>query len=628
MTSAQTSPASSDHADASRESGADIFAALSRVGSGGAAPRQRVAEVAQAFRASYSAAGVYIVASVAGEDFEITEPSGDPLADEWARTLRPASLEANAHGTRVARVYGGAGGAPEAVVLAAPLAAGSGGPLGGVAIACGCASRDHAERLLAHFRGACAQAAGVLTGPGPAKETKASHDELARVFSKAGEYESLTRFAYAATNAIRSKLGCDQAALGVVDRGRVSVRCVSGLDEVNRRSPGVHRMQQAMAECADRCAAVITQPGDRWDTEGRGIASPLHERWRGAAGGACVASLPILAGDRVVAVLSLRRPEHRPFTQGEIETTTKLIEPLGGALPLVAEATRSATSRAARQCRRGVVWAAKPGSWGRKLLLLLVGAAVAWIAIGDTTYRVTVPASVIAEREHAVAAPIAGRIERVLVKAGQTVTAGDTVAVFDTSDLDLELRQVEADLARALAGLNASAGEGEISSAAVAAADSRALRARRDLLRERIERAVIAAPTDGLVVGDRPELLAGRFVAVGDPLFTIADSSGFSLELRVPDGVITDVAHGAAVRFASHARPEDPGRTTLAEVQPVATERDGKRVFVASAALPTDQPWLRPGMEGVAMVEVGDRPIWWIATHRVVDAARLNFWIE
>ncbi|MBL4700022.1 MAG: HlyD family efflux transporter periplasmic adaptor subunit [Phycisphaeraceae bacterium] len=36
--------------------------------------------------------------------------------------------------------------------------------------------------------------------------------------------------------------------------------------------------------------------------------------------------------------------------------------------------------------------------------------------------------------------------------------------------------------------------------------------------------------------------------------------------------------------------------------------------------------WLRPGMEGLARVDMGKRKIWWVATHRLADMIRLWMW--
>jgi len=117
-------------------------------------------------------------------------------------------------------------------------------------------------------------------------------------------------------------------------------------------------------------------------------------------------------------------------------------------------------------------------------------------------------------------------------------------------------------------------------------------------------------------------------IASGQPLCAIAEAGALSLELRIPESRVADLEPGGRIRFASHARPESPGRTTLDRVAPAAVQREGKPVFIGEAGLPDDLDWLRPGMEGVAIVEVGERPNWWLATHRIVDAARLRFWID
>ena len=73
-----------------------------------------------------------------------------------------------------------------------------------------------------------------------------------------------------------------------------------------------------------------------------------------------------------------------------------------------------------------------------------------------------------------------------------------------------------------------------------------------------------------------------------------------------------------------------PGRALPIEVRrvtPVAVQRDGRNVFTVEAALVGEPPaGLRPGMEGVAKVVVGERSLLWIWTHGLVDALRLALW--
>ena len=38
------------------------------------------------------------------------------------------------------------------------------------------------------------------------------------------------------------------------------------------------------------------------------------------------------------------------------------------------------------------------------------------------------------------------------------------------------------------------------------------------------------------------------------------------------------------------------------------------------------EDWWRPGMTGLAQIDVGDRTILWIWTHRLIDTIRLKLW--
>jgi len=50
-------------------------------------------------------------------------------------------------------------------------------------------------------------------------------------------------------------------------------------------------------------------------------------------------------------------------------------------------------------------------------------------------------------------------------------------------------------------------------------------------------------------------------------------------------------------------------------------------VFIAEAELNETGDWLKPGMEGIARVDFGSKPVWWLASHRVVNYFRTNYWL-
>jgi hypothetical protein len=62
-------------------------------------------------------------------------------------------------------------------------------------------------------------------------------------------------------------------------------------------------------------------------------------------------------------------------------------------------------------------------------------------------------------------------------------------------------------------------------------------------------------------------------------------------------------------------------------ITPVAITKDGRNFFEVEATLTSKpQNYLRPGLEGVAKIDAGDRPFIWIWTHRVLDTIRMAFW--
>ncbi|WP_129672103.1 efflux RND transporter periplasmic adaptor subunit [Candidatus Chloroploca sp. Khr17] len=78
------------------------------------------------------------------------------------------------------------------------------------------------------------------------------------------------------------------------------------------------------------------------------------------------------------------------------------------------------------------------------------------------TLRITVAGSGTVEpaESRAVAFAVSGTIAEVLVESGDTVTAGQALAQLDTTELELAVRQAEANLASAQAGFAAANGEG------------------------------------------------------------------------------------------------------------------------------------------------------------------------
>ena len=72
-----------------------------------------------------------------------------------------------------------------------------------------------------------------------------------------------------------------------------------------------------------------------------------------------------------------------------------------------------------------------------------------------------------------------------------------------------------------------------------------------------------------------------------------------------------------------------PGTTlefTVTRITPVSEAADGSNYFRIEAELDDAPAILRPGMEGIGKIEIDERRLLWIWTHRMFDWFRLTAW--
>jgi Biotin-lipoyl like len=567
-----------------------------------------------------------LTVGLAGDEVELIRNGEADGVDKWKSTLKSTALESRSCASSIARLFG-PDETPIHAVVACPIDNAGRDPFGAVAVLVRCSSTNQAERIQLHLRAACLQIATVLSRKA-ANRSVVEMSDIARVYTRAGQFKSIQQFAYTITNSARERFNCDQAAMGLVHNDKLRVVCISGLDTVKLRSPGVQKIEQAMGECVDACCPMIAQSKDRWEDSEIAEVGTLHQAWRASVNGASVLSVPISAGEGPIAVVSFRRSGEEPFDADDIEVANKLFLPLAGAIPLVSQATQSLPNHATQCARNAVHWCAGPNTLRRKIVLLLVLLAISWAAMGTRMYRVSVPAVIVAKQEQVVTAPFDGRVDSVLVRNGDHVEANQILLMMDTSSLHLELQNLQAELGNAQLRLTGEAAMKNPGAASIAQGDIRSIKTRMNLIQSQIESATVRAPHAGIVLAPELADLPGRLIATGEHYASIAEDGSLALELRVPQNRVSDLVEGSRLRFASHARPELPGFSSLGKLGPSTVEREGQSVFVAEADLPEDQEWLRPGMSGVAMVEVGERSNWWLAIHRVVDSARMRFWFD
>jgi len=78
----------------------------------------------------------------------------------------------------------------------------------------------------------------------------------------------------------------------------------------------------------------------------------------------------------------------------------------------------------------------------------------------------------------------------------------------------------------------------------------------------------------------------------------------------------------ATVAFPSIKIPFDVERIT-----PVAEVVNEQNVFRVRARIHQTHDWMRPGMEGIAKVDIDERRYIWIWTRKLTNWIRMTFWL-
>jgi RND family efflux transporter MFP subunit len=172
---------------------------------------------------------------------------------------------------------------------------------------------------------------------------------------------------------------------------------------------------------------------------------------------------------------------------------------------------------------------------------------------------------VVAQRDSAIAARVAGIVDEVRVLVGDQVEPGDVLAVLDRQLIDIELDQAEASVAESEAGIavaearvirtqdvfnrtdalrgSSAFSEGRLEDTRgafseargqLAEAQARLLNAQAALERARynFERAEITAPFRGIVLSVETD--PGQFISAGEPVARLLDVTTLEIEANVP----------------------------------------------------------------------------------------------
>ncbi|VAX06789.1 GAF domain protein [hydrothermal vent metagenome] len=438
-------------------------------------------------------------------------------------------------------------------------------------------------------------------------------DLLARVLSE-------TQFdvaALALVNEMAALFDCERVSIGFVDADQIQLVALSHSARFAQKMNLTRLLISAMDETLDQVSII------HWPQKSvQGLITRDHERLAAEEGSGTILSLPLTNNRQCYAVLMLERASAQIFSSKEIETAKGIACLAGAAL----DDKRRLELPLVKFVRQRVHKRQQSQEWGAYGLLGLVLFVIAFFSFVQGDYLLNADSVLEGAVQRVIAAPFTGFIEQAPARAGDVVKQGALLAQLDDRDLRLERIKWLSEQARLQKQSQDARARRQRAEVTILESQIAQSRAELQLVENRLTRTYLGAPFDGLIVsGDLSQRLGGA-VQQGEVLFELAPLEAYRLILQVDESRITDVKSGQQGQLVLTALPDQSFPFVIEKITPVASAADGANRFRVEATLGEVAAEFRPGMEGIAKIQVDQRLLISIWSRNLREWLALQYW--
>ncbi|MCP3870589.1 MAG: HlyD family efflux transporter periplasmic adaptor subunit [Gammaproteobacteria bacterium] len=453
----------------------------------------------------------------------------------------------------------------------------------------------------------------ALTAPG-------APEGVSRLYQQVVDQSDYRGAAITAVNGLAGYFSCDRVTLGWVGKKVHQIDAVSGLSGFSERSVVMKRIRDAMDECAIQGRPLS------WPTLDGNSESVAHAALGAGNDGLTVCTLPIELDGLIIGSLSLERRAPYGFSIRDVDEYARIAGPLMQLLALQRERTQSWIRLLLNRQLRAGRWLIGKKSLGWKTGLVVGALILSALSLIQGTHRVAAPAVLEGAEQRAVVAPFEGYVAEAPVHAGEQVSKGQLLLRLEDQELDLERQRVSSERAelrnqyrQALAKLEHA--KTRILQAQLVQAD-----ARLELLDKQLERTSLVAPIEGLIISGDWSRSLGMPVERGEVMFEVAPLDSYRVAIEVPDRDIAFLQFDQQGHLVLSALTDQRFPLRVTGVTSISTQAGVGAGFRVEADIEESVDKLRPGMQGLAKVNVGERSVLWLWTHRLVEWLRYQLW--
>jgi RND family efflux transporter MFP subunit len=419
---------------------------------------------------------------------------------------------------------------------------------------------------------------------------------------------NLDRVLQAVVSHTQAIIPFERAAIALEQRGALQLKAISGVTQINPADPAVSGLKE-MLEWASISneETHVTQHEDHID-------DPRHEtqakfaNYFAGTGMRAFYALPLIDDQGRLGVLSFESSDPDFLTVAHLEIIKVLAAQATVALrnaSLYREVPFINLLEPLLQRKKRFLAMEKR----RRRLMIALGVAVAlFLFFCPLPMRVSGDATVASARTAQVQAGVDGVVKGVYVHEGDQVRQGAVLAELEDWNYRADLAAANAKYTEAMAAMNRALSLNDGTLAGTERVKVDYFKAELARTQERLDRATVRAPFDGIVTTPQVQNSIGRRLVHGDTLAEMIETSHVTVDVAVPEGEATLLRGGDYASIKLESFPLHTFRGDVTVISPQGEVESDQRVFVARVNVPNQDGMIRPGMQGHGKVSVGWHP--------------------
>lgn len=440
------------------------------------------------------------------------------------------------------------------------------------------------------------------------------------ILAGASEHRDMRASALEVANELAARLDCRRVSISLLKGDELKLAAISHSTTVREKVQIVSGLLNAMDEAFDQHGSVSHPPVSE------GMIDIAHRDLARTTGSTSVATVLLTSTGRRIGAITLEREGPDRFTAKTLQMLEAVGALIGPLLDAKAESQKLISGKIADKTKEGFGAVFGPKHPAVKLVTAAVVLAIGLLTFMTGEFRISAKAVVEGAVQRAAVAPFDGFLSNAPVRAGDVVQEGAVLATLDDRDLKLEAVRWQSELEQQTLRYNEALGQHDRAAAGVYSAAIDQAKAQLNRARDMVERSVILAPFAAVIVSGDLRQQLGSPVEKGKLLFELALLDSYRVILKVDERDISYVKVGERGQVVLTGLSSATYPFHVKAVTPVAIAADGINHFRVEADVEADGNTLRPGMEGVGKIEIGEERLIWIWTRSLIDWARLTLW--